>query len=951
MRVRVLGPVRVGNGGGDAAVTSLRQRRLLAALAASGGAPVPADTLIDVAWGDRPVAHPAAALHTQLSRLRALLGPAADPIRAEGQGYRLALERDAVDAWRFEDLVGADGCAPVRTLGEALALWGGGAFADADDHPAVQPVAARLEELRRRAVEDLAVAHVDAGHPDEALAVLGPLVAEDPFRERARAVELRALYAAGRGAEALARYRRHRRLLAEELGTRPSPLVRQVVRAILDQRLPTESVAGGLPPRPVTSFVGRDDELDLLVRLLRRARLVSVLGPAGVGKTRLALHVCHALRTEYEDGVWWCDLVQAAPGEVATVVAARLGVHDRAGVPLLDRIASVVGHRRALVVLDNCEHVLPEAGALVDALVRRGDGVVVLATSRGPLGVDGEHRVRLAPLPIAEDGPPAPAVRLFLDRARAVDARFDPRGPSWSATVELCRRVGGLPLALELAAACVGRLDVAALTERVGGQLGLLAHAGRARTDRHGSLVTVLDSAYRLLPLYERALLDRLSVFAGPFDLDTVEALEGGPEAGAALGCLVDNSMVQLRPDGRYELLPPVRAHAAERLAGSGTRDRCRTRHAEIVVGQVQRTDRDLRSAEEPLVHRVFDDALADLRVARDWLLGTGDLAGLVDLSAATHWFAFLRTRPEIYRWADDVVGRVDATPGSAADTADPARLGQARACAAMGAAKRGDLRRARSLAEAGVARADAGTRFCLEILGQVALFEGRLDEAVDHAVRSARLHREAGDELGRINAGSVEAVALVYDGQRALTAAQRHVRAADALGVPSLQAMMRYILAEATTDAAEAMTHYQRAIDLAARVGAEFVTGVATTSLAARELRHGRHACARRRLGDAIDHWCRAGVWNQGWLSVRLLIEALDHDGDHDAVAVLAAAQAAARHAGPPYGADAVRLADATDAARRALGAGAYEEAAHRGACLGDEAALAYALRLTRRA
>ena len=586
MRVRVLGPVRVGNGGVDAAVTSLRQRRLLAALAASGGAPVPADTLIDVAWGDRPVAHPAAALHTQLSRLRALLGPAADPIRAEGLGYRLALERDAVDAWRFEDLVGADGCAPVRTLGEALALWGGGAFADADDHPAVQPVAARLEELRRRAVEDLAVAHVDAGHPDEALAVLGPLVADDPFRERARAVELRALYAAGRGAEALARYRRHRRLLAEELGTRPSPLLRQVVRAILDQRLPTESVAGGLPPRPVTSFVGRDDELDLLVRLLRRARLVSVLGPAGVGKTRLALHACHALRTEYEDGVWWCDLAQAAPGEVATVVAARLGVHDRAGVPLLDRIASVVGHRRALVVLDNCEHVLPEAGALVDALVRRGDGVVVLATSRGPLGVDGEHRVRLAPLPIAEDGPPAPAVRLFLDRARAVDARFDPRGPSWSATVELCRRVGGLPLALELAAACVGRLDVAALTERVGGQLGLLAHAGRARTDRHGSLVTVLDSAYRLLPRDERALLDRLSVFAGPFDLDTVEALEGGPEAGrrARVSCRqLDGAAATGRPlrDCSRSVARP-RGRAAGRVRDARP---VPDRHAEIVVG------------------------------------------------------------------------------------------------------------------------------------------------------------------------------------------------------------------------------------------------------------------------------------------------------------------------------------------------------------------------------
>ena len=951
VRVRVLGPVRVGRGGAQSVVTSPRQRRLLAALAAGGRTSVPTDTLIDVAWGDHPAVHPVAALHTQLSRLRGLLGAAARPIRAEGAGYRLALDRAAVDAWRFEDLVDTDGGVPAETLRTALALWGGGAFADADDHPAVRPVAARLEELRRRAVEDLATAQVHAGCAGDALAVLGPLLADDPFRERARAVELQALYAAGRAAEALAHYRSHCRLLAAELGTRPSPLVRQVVQAILEEQLPTEPMAGDLPPRPGTSFVGRDEELDLLARLLRGAHVVSVLGPAGVGKTRLALHACHAVRTEYEDGVWWCDLAQAAPGDVATVVAARLGIRERAGVALPDRIASVIGHRRALVVLDNCEHAIPEAGALAHALVRRGDGVVVLATSRSPLGVDAEHRVRLAPLPVAECGPPAAAVRLFLDRARAVDPGFQPDDGSWAATVELCRGVGGLPLALELAAACVGRLDVVALAERVGRQLGLLAHAGRARADRHGSLPAVLDSAYRLLPRNEQTLLDRLSVFAGPFTLDTVEALDGGPETGVALGGLVDNSMVQLRPDGRYELLPPVRAHAGGRLTGSGTYGRCRARHAETMVAQLGRIDGDLRSTREPLVHRAVDDALADLRVARDWLLGTGDLTRVVELSAATHWFTFLRTRPEVYQWADDVVARVDADPAAAYTADGPARLGQARACAAMGAAKRGDLRRARGLAEVGVARADAGTRFCLEILGQVALFEGRLEEAADHAVRSARLHREAGDEPGAINAGSVEVVASTYAGQRALTAAQRFVRSADALGVPSLQAMMSYILAEATTDVAEAMSHYQRAIDLADQVGAEFVTGVATTSLAARELRHGRHDRARRRLGSAIDLWCRAGVWNQGWLGVRLLVEALHHDGDHEAVAVLATAHAAARHAGPAYGTDAVRLADATAAARRALGAAAYERATHRGACLGDEAALAYALRRARRA
>ncbi len=952
MFVRVLGPARVGQA---ATLSSQRQRRLLAALAAGGGSPVPAETLIDVAWGDRAVAHPSAALQTQLSRLRALLAACGGGIRAEGSGYRLDIAPGAVDAWRFEKMVDAARDEPGRiaVLTEALALWCGGAFADAAEHPAVRPAAVHLEELHCRAVEDLAIAHLDAGRADRALAVVAPLLAASPLRERARAIELRALYAVGRGSEALARYAEHRRLLAEDFGTDPSPLLTDVVRAILGRQLPTDAVplspAGALPARPVSSFVGRDRQLQQLVNLLRVARVVSLLGPAGVGKTRLALHACHEVRPDYADGVWWCDLAQAAPGEVTTIIATRLRVHERTGESLLERVATVVGHRRALVVLDNCEHVLAEVGALADALIRRGDGVDVLATSRGPIGIDGEHRMRLAPLPLPEDngsGAGSPAVALFLDRARAAAAGFDPRGRAWSAMVELCRSVGGLPLALELAAVWVGRVDLDTLARRVGAQPGLLESARPVRSDRHRSLLAALDSAYHLLRPRDQALLDRLSAFAGPFTLEAAECLDdvSGQATTVAdrLGSLVDNSMVQLRPDGRYDLLPPIRRYAADRLTGSARYDEHRNLHADVLTREAQRIDRCLRSPDEPRIHAVFDDIAGDLRVAREWWLRTGELTRLVDLCAATHWFTNLRTRAEFYRWADDAVGRVHGG-------VDPTRLGQARACAAMGAVKRGELARGRTIAAQGAQRDDSGSRFCWDVLGQVCLFEGRLEDAADHARRSARLHRDAGDMLWALNAASVEAVALAYDGQRARSAAQQLVRTADTLGVPSGQAMMRYILAEATTDPSEAMDLYQGSIDIAARVGAEFVVGVATTSLAARELRHGHHDRARRRLGDAIDHWWRAGVWNQGWLSVRLLIEALHRDHEHAAVAVLAAAHATAVHAGPAYGEDAIRLGEATAAARRALGSRAYDEATHRGACLSDEAALAYARGLTR--
>ncbi len=217
----------------------------------------------------------------------------------------------------------------------------------------------------------------------------------------------------------------------------------------------------------MSSFVGRDRELGALRDLRRRARLVTILGPGGVGKTRLTLHASHQAGADYPDGVMWCDLVSASPGEVATVLAARLGVQDRASESPADRLAAFFGDRRSLLVLDNCEHVVADAGRVVDTIIRRTPSVDVLATSRQPLGVDGEHRFRVGPLAVTgEGGAASPAVELFLDRARAVAPGFDPQGPAWTSTRELCRAVGGLPLAVEMAGACVTRVDVASLAAR-----------------------------------------------------------------------------------------------------------------------------------------------------------------------------------------------------------------------------------------------------------------------------------------------------------------------------------------------------------------------------------------------------------------------------------------------------------------------------------------------------
>ncbi len=910
--------------------------------------------LVDAVWGDRLPAHPQAALHTQLSRVRALLGPAADGLRLDTLGYALALERATVDAWDFEDIVGAvpsDGRS-ISTLTGALSLWDGRAFSDAQGHPAVQPAATHLEELRKRTIEDLARSHAAAGAPEVALSVIDPLLAEDPYRDGARAIELRALAATGRTVEALARYQDHRKRLAEELGIDPSPLLQRVEHEILSVTPPREtggSRAHGTPPAlPVTSFIGRERELQSVRELLRCARVVTIVGPAGSGKTRLALHAAHEAHADYREGVWWCDLAPASPGEVATVVATRLGVQERSGESEVDRLASFLGDRRVLLVLDNCEHVVADARELVDTVVRRGPALHVLATSTQPLGVDGEHQLRLGPLSLSGGADASHAVELFLDRARAAAPGFDPHGPAWSATVEVCRHVGGLPLAIELAAACITRIDVGALALRIGDHIGLIDRPGSVSSDRHRSLEGILESSYGLLDVEERSLLDRLAVFAGPFTLDDAEDLGGGdPRPGhlaKRLGVLVVKSMVLFRhTDGRYELLPPVQALCRSHLAAGGQRDRWQARHADIVVEKAGTIDRALRSADEQRFSSVFDDAIAELRTARSWLAQTDDVAHLVELSARLHWFAMLRTRSEMYRWAEDALVR-------AGEDAHHPGMGPVRACAANGAAKRGDLARARAFADLGARAEGDDRRFCVEVLAQIDLFDGRLDDAVARSRRAVELHDGAGDRLHAVNAATVEAVALAYGGrlEEAEALARTLVRAGDVIGVPSLRAMTRYILAETIAEAASAVRTYQESIDLAASVGAEFVTGLANTSLAARLLRSGDHRLARQRLGSVIDHWQRHGVRNQLWLAIRLLIEALDHDAQHESVAVLAGAYTASTFAGPAYGDDATRLDDAVRNARLKLGPAAFAAAQQRGATMTDDQAGIYAQSLT---
>jgi predicted ATPase/DNA-binding SARP family transcriptional activator len=947
--LRVLGTTRLVLDGRPQSISSQRQRRILAALAAAGGNAMSADLLVDVVWGERLPANPKGALQTQLTRIRELFRPAVGSVvYSDPSGYGLALERSDVDAWRFEDLlVGSlDELRSPTDISEALSLWDGEAFVDADKHPAVQPVASRLDALRRDAIEALASAQLSENRPDAALATIEPLLAEDPYRESACVVELRALCAAGRTTEALVRCRQHRRTLADDLGLETSQPLQAIEREILHPaataapQIPTpgDGSPPQPPPLPVTSFLGRRRELEEIHGLLERARIVTVVGPGGVGKTRLVLQAVHD-NTDHTDGIFWCDLASSNSDNVGVVVASRIGVQERSGGSPADWLADFLANRRCLVVLDNCEHVSDGAAALADTIARRGPGPRVLATSRQPLGVDGEHLLRLDPLGGPASGEDATAdVQLFFDRALAAAPGFTADAANRSTVAELCGRLGGLPLAIELAAACVTRMDLDTLCDRIAGQLELLDRSTVGAGDRHGSLDGVLASSYQLLQPAERELLERLSVFSGGFTLTDAERLIGSLRSGAGreVGGLVDKSMVLFhRDDGHYELLPPVRTFGRAHLAARGERERWRARHTTMVLEKAADIDRALRTPEERVFRSALDDAAGDFRTARDWLTEIGDDDGLMRLSACTHWFATLRTRSELSRWAEDAIVRVG-------QSTDRRGTGRVRACAAIGASRRGDLANARRLAQQGARDPADERRFGIEVLGQVNLFEGRLDDAISCSRAASEHHRAVGDQLFATSAASVEAAALAYGGHlmegealaRALSQQARD------LGVPSLYAMTLYILAEATAEPAIAAESYNTSISIARSVNADFVTGLANTSLAALEVRAGRVADARRRLAGAIELWQKAGVRTQQWLAIRLMIEALDHDNELEMVATLAGAYEASTRAGPAFGDDATRLARAVNRACEQLGGDRFGEAHRRGSILTEDGA-----------
>ena len=425
----LLGPVEVRVDDRAVELTSASQRLVLAMLLLGASQLVPADQLMDELWGEALPRDPPAALRTQISRLRRALGPAGGSLVTADGGYRLSLQRRQLDATRFEDALAAAtqaaGEQGLAILDEALGLWRGPALAEFADRPFARPEAVRLDELRVVARERRAELVLSLGSAEDAVADLQAIVAEHPERERARGLLMQALYQGGRHTEALATFRSWRGYLSEDLGLDPSPVLERIEQDILRHALPmAESVpqrARRSLPLPVTSFVGRDEDRLAVTGLLGDVRLLTLHGPGGVGKTRLALEVISRIGTRYRDGICFCDLAAIArPAAVTRAIATAAGVSERAFRRLDDQLIEALAGRQLLLVLDNCEHVADGIAVIADRLLRETRDITVLATSRERLG--GRWRARVA-------GQAASGRRSRLARRAAVPGPGSRGGP------------------------------------------------------------------------------------------------------------------------------------------------------------------------------------------------------------------------------------------------------------------------------------------------------------------------------------------------------------------------------------------------------------------------------------------------------------------------------------------------------------------------------------------
>jgi predicted ATPase/DNA-binding SARP family transcriptional activator len=932
MRVRVLGAIEICDAQGAAhPVGSPNQRVVLAALVARLGQAVSADALIDALWDDPP---PSAltSLRTYISRLRHHFG---ESLASRGGGWSLEVPPSGVDAGRFEELVRAATSArsddAVKLLDDALALWHGPAFAELADLAIVRAEARRLEVLKSAAAESRAHHLLASGAVDRAAAAAEALVVDEPLREGGWATLVRALAAASQPAEALRAYQRAVAALAEA-GLEPCAALRDAEREVLSGESAFSAARTTITrvsevTRPVhyaSTFVGRDLDRLRVRQLLERARVVTLVGPGGVGKTRLAMELARSLVDDESVDARVVELgsVQDAPSVAATVVSALgLSVEGQSVTDALRR----AGELDVVLVLDNAEHVIDECADTVRHLVGGGRALRVLTTSRERLAIDGEHVWTVAPL--ATEDPRGPAVDLFIDRALAAYPTLDTDRIA-EVAASIVRRLDGLPLGIEMAAAQLSTVDLDELQSILDERLDSLRSPNRATSERHRSLEALLQWSEALLDDEDAHTWAALSVFAGSVTLDDITGVLGAASAGR-VRTLAERSLVSIdrgQSPARFRLLETVRTHAAARLVQRGTAERFRLEHARWFTHVAEQADAKLRTIDEADAVHTFETSFAEMRAAHRWSRHADpDLAAA--LSSHLHLYAQSRLIDEPLQWAEALLdARGDEGPCGAALLAS----------AATRAANGGNLARARTLAERALVRAGT-TRAALpalEAITDTSLYEGRLDDAIAAARRLADLADGHGDThyatVGRINT----AVGSSYRGDADV---EDEVAMLDSFDSPNHSPTSRgwvaYAIGECLLDRAphRALEQLELAVSFARLVRNPFLEGVALVSSCSLRARVGETDDALDAFGAVIRHWMRLANHTHLLTTLRNLTTLFMRIGaPSDAAELLGSCE---RDDVPTYGHEAEQLDAVRAWARTQLGPEVFERRRAEGA------------------
>ena len=637
MLITVLRDLRVDSDDGSAVpVAGARLQALLVRLAVDVGRPVSTGELIDTIWADPP-ADPAGALQALVSRLRRTLGVT---IEQTGTGYRLLIEPADVDLHRFHALVERGREGDPSAYAEALGLLDGPLLPVVTDQPWALPLVARIEQQAVEAEHSVIESRLTAGELTGLSGWLRDLVAAHPLDEDFAAQLIRTLRAEGQSAEALAAYERTRRTLADTLGTDPGPVLQEIYAELLRGAEPV--VHGSRLRSGLTSFLGRDRELAQVSQDLSDDRLVTLVGPGGAGKTRLATEAGNLWREKHRAPVWLVELAAVTepaavlPTFVATLDLQTSRVFDRlrdSGRPVDDwgLLTGALSTDEQLLIVDNAEHLLDSVARLIDDLLVAVPTVRVLVTSREPLAIDGEH-VRSLP-PLETD----PATQLFLDRAASAGVTVSDEDSA--SVAEIVRRLDGLPLAIELAAARVRTLPVPVIAARLSDRFALLTGGRRTALPRHRTLYAVVAWSWDLLDAAEQQLLQRFSVFAGGATPAAAATVTGADQS--LLASLVDKSLLVMdRSAGglRYRLLETIREFGLTQLVAAGEATAVRQEHARWAIAFARDQDSRLRGPEQADALARLDADTDNLVAALRFLTDSGDARGATDLLLALSW-------------------------------------------------------------------------------------------------------------------------------------------------------------------------------------------------------------------------------------------------------------------------------------------------------------------------